>query len=205
MTNPHLELSDPAANTKRLELPQGTAEVVVGRASDCQLVIASAAVSRRHARIRRENDRFILEDLGSSNGTLLNGERLSAPAVLKDQDRISFGSVEALFVAPAPETEATLTISPPPMAEIYAEPSPPPAPHPTPVPKAPPAHEPPPPPPTAQPAQDVATEPLPAPPSPVAGPIAVTAPSIVELAAIAFGSFVVVFTVGWVVLRYVVG
>ena len=61
----------------RLErvVPVEGAAFVLGRAPECDLVLDGASVSRRHARIVRESDGFVLEDLGSANGTLVNGTR----------------------------------------------------------------------------------------------------------------------------------
>ena len=50
---------------------------VLGRAPECQIQLDSNMVSRRHAQVTREGDSFFLEDLGSGNGTFLNGKRLA--------------------------------------------------------------------------------------------------------------------------------
>jgi pSer/pThr/pTyr-binding forkhead associated (FHA) protein len=63
-------------------------EVIIGRDSSADLSIPSPAVSRRHARVIREGAGYALEDLGSSNGTFLNGERLTARHSLKSGDQI---------------------------------------------------------------------------------------------------------------------
>ena len=56
-------------------------------------------VSRRHAIIRREEDRYLLEDLGSTNGTVLNKAKVAAgePMILADGDVIHFGHLKAVF------------------------------------------------------------------------------------------------------------
>jgi pSer/pThr/pTyr-binding forkhead associated (FHA) protein len=61
----------------RLErvVPVEGAAFVLGRAPECDLVLDGPSVSRRHARIVREADAFVIEDLGSANGTLVNGAR----------------------------------------------------------------------------------------------------------------------------------
>lgn len=201
MTNPYLELSDPAASAKRLELPRDGKDLVVGRSPDCQLVIASGAVSRHHARIRRENDRVTVEDLGSSNGTFVNGVRLSAPAELKDRDRVSFGTVDATFFAPPAAPDATVTLSPPPV-QVESAPPPPAVSQPAPAPSVP-AQAPlaPPPAPTAP----IPSAPVAEATAPVTAGAAAEkpAPSITELAAIALGSFVAVYGIGWALIRYV--
>ena len=123
MAIPYLEI-DAGAERKRFEVPEGdgSAEFIIGRAPDCQMVIPSAAVSRRHARVRRREREVMIEDLGSSNGTFVNGEKISAAKALKDGDRISFGTVELIFVAPQPppETDATMALSPGSAATVFA-------------------------------------------------------------------------------------
>ena len=72
-------------------------ENVLGRVDEGVLWIESAGVSRRHARIRVEDGKAVLEDLGSKNGTFLRGQRLSAPALLSDGDEIALGKVLLTF------------------------------------------------------------------------------------------------------------
>jgi len=73
-----------------VELPLG--ETIVGRDVACALRFNDPAVSRRHLRfIRRANEVFV-EDLGSSNGTLLNGHVVGAPMHIVDGDTVSCGS-----------------------------------------------------------------------------------------------------------------
>jgi pSer/pThr/pTyr-binding forkhead associated (FHA) protein len=66
---------------------------VVGRNAECQLRIGSTQVSRRHCELTLENGRLSVQDLGSSNGTFVNGKKLEAPAVLKPGDEIEVGNV----------------------------------------------------------------------------------------------------------------
>jgi DNA-binding winged helix-turn-helix (wHTH) protein len=62
--------------------------LVIGRDELCDLVIADRQVSRHHARIALEGDGYILTDLGSKNGTFLNGRELVKPHALQDGDEI---------------------------------------------------------------------------------------------------------------------
>ncbi|MCC6748967.1 MAG: protein kinase [Deltaproteobacteria bacterium] len=86
-------------------------ELIIGRAG--QLAISDARVSRQHARIYHEEGEYLLEDLGSSNGTWLNGERISEPRRLQDRDEVRIGSCHIRFVAgrgasaPRPAAEAS--------------------------------------------------------------------------------------------------
>jgi ABC-type multidrug transport system ATPase subunit/pSer/pThr/pTyr-binding forkhead associated (FHA) protein len=67
--------------------------VWLGRDATCDVQTASSVqmVSRRHAEIRRESGNFIVYDNGSFNGTLINGQRISAPTPLYHEDRIELG------------------------------------------------------------------------------------------------------------------
>lgn len=82
-----------AANGGRETLRFATDEVTIGRHPSCEWMISDDTVSSRHARLRFQQDHWWLEDLGSRNGTFLNGEPLSAPAVLADADQVRCGQV----------------------------------------------------------------------------------------------------------------
>lgn len=64
---------------------------IIGRDPECQLRPNSPLVSRRHAMIDIEDQRVVLCDLGSRNGTLRNGEPLAGPTSLQDGDRVEVG------------------------------------------------------------------------------------------------------------------
>jgi len=84
------------------EVPLASGENVLGRVPEAVVWIADPAVSRRHARILLDARGATLEDLGSKNGTLLNGRRLAAPAPLADGDEIGLGAARlTLRVVPA--------------------------------------------------------------------------------------------------------
>ena len=74
---------------------------VIGRSSECALVLRrSAGISRKHAQVLAESGRFYIEDMGSRNGTKLNGERISGRAALKDGDLIGISSEKIRFIGP---------------------------------------------------------------------------------------------------------
>ncbi len=77
--------------------------IVVGRAADCGLVIPDPFLSRHHVRLSTRNGRLLIEDLGSSNGTLLNGSRIGAPteAGAGDVIKISGTTIAILEAEPA--------------------------------------------------------------------------------------------------------
>jgi FHA domain-containing protein/uncharacterized protein DUF1707 len=87
-----------------LALPER--KVTLGRSRDCDCVLADPSVSRRHADLRREGGRWLLRDLGSRNGTRVNGVRLLDEAEVCPGDRVSFG--DARFrLGEAPRSAAT--------------------------------------------------------------------------------------------------
>lgn len=83
------------ADGRRLPLD---APVVIGRLPECALVVDDPQASRRHAEIRRTEDGFLLHDLGSLNGTTLNGQPVQQ-AILADGDLIGVGETEIVFEA----------------------------------------------------------------------------------------------------------
>jgi hypothetical protein len=69
----------------------------IGRGESMDVLIDNVSVSRRHAEIREENGTWLLRDLGSSNGTFLNGQRVTTEQTLRPGDEISFGKFSILF------------------------------------------------------------------------------------------------------------
>lgn len=73
-----------------LQLPDDADVVTVGRSSTCDVRLTDKSISRRHAQLRREGDGWRVVDLLSTNGTYLNGRRISS-AVALPGDELSFG------------------------------------------------------------------------------------------------------------------
>jgi ABC-type multidrug transport system ATPase subunit len=71
-------------------------EVLIGRDEGVEITIPTPAVSRRHARFMLESGGYVLEDLGSSNGTFVNGDRLIGRRALKHGDQIRLGQMITL-------------------------------------------------------------------------------------------------------------
>lgn len=71
--------------------------ITLGRDPGNSIAINDAEISRRHARLSLQGGKYVLEDLGSTNGTFVNGQRLGGPHVLKPGDVISFGEQIALI------------------------------------------------------------------------------------------------------------
>ncbi|OGO13199.1 MAG: hypothetical protein A2Z66_14900 [Chloroflexi bacterium RBG_13_66_10] len=88
--------------------PLGGQAFVIGRGADCDLVVPERQVSRHHARIRRAGEGFVVEDLGSRNGTYVNGAVVEQPVLLQDGDVLQIAlALELAFVG----TEATVPLA----------------------------------------------------------------------------------------------
>jgi hypothetical protein len=75
-----------------LALPRAEGlRLVIGRASNCDCVLPEDCVSRRHAQLWREGERWFLRDLGSRNGTRVNGMRVIERVEVRPGDRVSLG------------------------------------------------------------------------------------------------------------------
>ena len=72
--------------------------VTVGRMPESTLVLADPNVSRNHAEVRPQGDGYVVVDLGSTNGTRVNGVRVSEQ-VLRDGDEVMFGNTRVVFTA----------------------------------------------------------------------------------------------------------
>jgi pSer/pThr/pTyr-binding forkhead associated (FHA) protein len=89
MTELWLNYTDETGETRRI-LVEGD-RFVIGRHSENGLSIPDGSLSRKHAQIERFGDIFILSDLNSSNGTMLNGTRLEKPVALEKGDKFNLG------------------------------------------------------------------------------------------------------------------
>ena len=81
----------------RIELGDG--KNLIGRLADCRVVISDGSASRHHAQIHRVGSGFVITDLGSTNGTFVNGARLAADHRLADGDIVTVGTVSLRFEA----------------------------------------------------------------------------------------------------------
>ena len=78
-------------NKKKMNLVE---KLTIGRSSDCELVIDNKLVSRFHASIQKIKDAYFLKDEGSTNGTLLNGQKIDSAKFYKlaPGDKITIGA-----------------------------------------------------------------------------------------------------------------
>ena len=67
-------------------------EIIIGRSSDLDMVLVEDMVSRRHAKISSTDAEVFIQDMGSTNGTFVNGEKIAGRALLQEGDRILVGT-----------------------------------------------------------------------------------------------------------------
>lgn len=73
-----------------------SASITIGRGADASLRLPDTGVSRRHAQLRRHGDGYVLVDLGSTNGTLVNGRNVTEHQ-LRNGDRIEIGETTLVY------------------------------------------------------------------------------------------------------------
>jgi hypothetical protein len=87
-----VQLAWAAPRLPRLVLPRGDRVFVIGRSPQCDLALPNITVSWRHAELRRSAGEWVLADLGSTNGTRVNGWQAGAGFAVRAGDRVTFGS-----------------------------------------------------------------------------------------------------------------
>jgi hypothetical protein len=80
--------------------PDGQSRFTIGRDAGCDMVLPDPTISRWHAGLKREASGWMLDDLGSTNGTRLNGWRVRAWVPVRDGDMVSFGAATYVFGRP---------------------------------------------------------------------------------------------------------
>jgi DNA-binding response OmpR family regulator len=118
MSNAVLLIQEPDGSLREIALSAET--IVLGRDPACDVVVAARLISRQHAAIRRSGASYLLEDLGSRNGTTVNGRPLAQPQPLRDGDRIELGGVGRLIFL---DGDATNTRPMPAAVGVWLEPA----------------------------------------------------------------------------------
>lgn len=93
-------------------------EVTIGRVQGNDIILPKGNVSKRHARIVRKDGRFIVVDLKSTNGTYVNGRKITSPLVVRDGDKVYIGDFIVTVAAiprpaPVPKNEPPPVVPPP--------------------------------------------------------------------------------------------
>jgi hypothetical protein len=83
--------------------------IILGRGADSDLVLTNPRVSRRHARLTWDGERFLIADLGSKNGTCINGAPVAELAPIADGDTLELADSRLHFQTSAPTVTAVLT------------------------------------------------------------------------------------------------
>lgn len=94
-------------------------QMTIGRSADCEISIPTEEVSRRHAMLKLAADGVVVEDLGSANGTFINGERVQR-GTLKPGDELRLDNVRFMLVVPGQEITAAAKTSAPTQATAPA-------------------------------------------------------------------------------------
>jgi pSer/pThr/pTyr-binding forkhead associated (FHA) protein len=81
-------------------------QVTIGRQADCDISVASEEISRRHAQVRPTPDGLLVEDLGSANGTFINGKRVQT-GLMRPGEELRLDTIRFMLVAPGMEMPAT--------------------------------------------------------------------------------------------------
>lgn len=82
---------DPASPVRRVSIH--TSPFIVGRRSDCALCLTTSSVSKQHAELYQDGDRLFIRDLGSTNGSYVNGEELVGDVELFESDLVQFATI----------------------------------------------------------------------------------------------------------------
>ena len=93
--------------------PGGGARFTIGRTRECDLCLTDLSVSRMHALLVRREDGWVLSDLGSHNGTRLNGWLVREPVPVHPGDRVEFGSMTFVVQGDPPGEEQAAASEPP--------------------------------------------------------------------------------------------
>jgi pilus assembly protein CpaF len=121
-------VTEKGGEQRRLEFDKS--EITIGRVQGNDVILPKGNVSKRHARIVLKDGKFIIVDLKSTNGTYVNGRKITSPLVVKESDKIYIGD----FILGVEESGAGAAAGGPPPPEALPPPAPAPAPSPAPVP-----------------------------------------------------------------------
>src|SRR5207245_7472633 len=109
-----ITISEKGGESKRLEFDKP--EITIGRVQGNDIILPKGNVSKQHSRIVLKDGKFIIVDLKSTNGTYVNGRKITSPIVIKSSDKVYIGdfviSVDDQAAA-EPQTELPPPLPPP--------------------------------------------------------------------------------------------
>ncbi len=115
---------NPTSGAKK-EIPVSGRVISIGRDPSNDLVLSDSMVSRRHAILELRGEQYVLRDNNSSNGTLINGDKISSEHPVRDGDLISIGSCRLLFQMDSAAAGPATAAAPPAASAAAASPTPP--------------------------------------------------------------------------------
>src|SRR5256885_9637562 len=122
-----ITINEKGGETRRLDFDK--AEVTIGRVQGNDIILPKGNVSKRHSRIVFKDGKFIIVDLKSTNGTYVNGRKITSPIVIKSTDKVYIGdfvlSVDDQASA-EPQTDLPPPLPPPAPKRVTMPPPPPP-------------------------------------------------------------------------------
>src|SRR5947207_1154922 len=114
-------VNEKGGEQKRLEFDKP--EVTIGRVQGNDIILPKGNVSKRHSRIVLKDGKFIIVDLKSTNGTYVNGRKITSPLVLKETEKVYIGDFILTVEEGAAQPHSLTPLAPPPAA-IAARPDP---------------------------------------------------------------------------------
>ncbi len=91
--------------------PLETPEIIIGREASNGVAINDAEISRKHAKLSLHGSAYVIQDLGSTNGSFVNGQRLTGTQVLNPGDTVSFGENIVMVYEATQDPNATVISS----------------------------------------------------------------------------------------------
>ncbi|HLL53410.1 MAG TPA: FHA domain-containing protein, partial [Myxococcaceae bacterium] len=113
-----ITLAEKSGGSQQLSFEKN--EVTIGRLAGNDIVLAKGNVSKYHSRLVQKDGKFIIVDMKSTNGTYVNGKKISAPQVIRPTDKIFIGDyIINVETGVAPPQNVTRTAAPPPEEEFF--------------------------------------------------------------------------------------
>jgi pSer/pThr/pTyr-binding forkhead associated (FHA) protein len=93
---------------KRFNIKEGW-ELIIGRGTEADVIVDNTAISRQHSSLGLKNGQYILKDLGSLNGTFVNGNKIEGITPISTQDFVNLGKFRLSIAEDSPQPKASLS------------------------------------------------------------------------------------------------